>query len=85
MYFICSSSLKYIGSLLFEYWFLKYQCYYIEDTVLTWKPITVLFFYQCWGVLKGTAFEEMETFVFLFSFSALGILYAMNSIPAFQE
>ncbi|KAF3834999.1 hypothetical protein F7725_027557 [Dissostichus mawsoni] len=27
----------------------------------------------------------METFVFLFSFSALGILYAMNSIPAFQE
>ncbi|KAG7513961.1 transmembrane 6 superfamily member 1-like [Solea senegalensis] len=27
----------------------------------------------------------METFVFLFSFSALGILYAMNTIPEFQE
>ncbi|XP_034738513.1 transmembrane 6 superfamily member 2 [Etheostoma cragini] len=27
----------------------------------------------------------METLVFLFSFSALGILYAMNTIPEFQE
>uniref|UniRef100_A0A672YYZ0 Transmembrane 6 superfamily member 2 n=1 Tax=Sphaeramia orbicularis TaxID=375764 RepID=A0A672YYZ0_9TELE len=27
----------------------------------------------------------METFVFIFSFSALGILYAMNTIPEFQE
>lgn len=31
------------------------------------------------------AVEEMETLVFLFSFSALGILYAMNTIPEFQE
>ncbi|XP_068176093.1 transmembrane 6 superfamily member 2b [Antennarius striatus] len=27
----------------------------------------------------------METFVFLFSFSVLGVLYAMNNVPAFQE
>ncbi|KAM7388465.1 hypothetical protein PAMP_024637 [Pampus punctatissimus] len=37
----------------------------------------------CWE--GQTAFEEMETLVFLFSFSALGILYAMNTIPEFQE
>ncbi|XP_029003998.1 transmembrane 6 superfamily member 2b [Betta splendens] len=27
----------------------------------------------------------METLVFLFSFSALGVLYAMNTVPEFQE
>lgn len=27
----------------------------------------------------------METLVFLFSFSALGVLYAMNTIPELQE
>uniref|UniRef100_A0A3B5LMI3 Transmembrane 6 superfamily member 2b n=1 Tax=Xiphophorus couchianus TaxID=32473 RepID=A0A3B5LMI3_9TELE len=29
--------------------------------------------------------EEMETLVFLFSFSALGVLYAMNTTSEFQE
>lgn len=35
-------------------------------------------------ILQGD-FEEMETLVLLFSFSALGILYAMNTIPELQE
>lgn len=37
------------------------------------------------AVLCGRHPEEMETLVFLFSFSALGILYAMNTIPELQE
>lgn len=37
------------------------------------------------AVLCGRLPEEMETLVFLFSFSALGILYAMNTIPELQE
>lgn len=37
------------------------------------------------AVLCGRNPEEMETLVFLFSFSALGILYAMNTIPELQE
>lgn len=38
-----------------------------------------------WREGGWTATEEMETLVFLFSFSALGILYAMNTTPEFQE
>lgn len=37
------------------------------------------------AVLCGRLPEKMETLVFLFSFSALGILYAMNTIPELQE
>lgn len=53
--------------------------------------VLVLLTYNCVvfsALLQGegwTAFEEMETLVFLFSLSALGILYAMNTNPELQE
>ncbi|XP_077440623.1 transmembrane 6 superfamily member 2 [Vanacampus margaritifer] len=42
---------------------------------------------SCLGVRAARLFEPeaMETFVFLFSFTALGILYCMNAVPAFQQ